>query len=81
MAWDYYEQHANRICRISMNLYIDKLIMKYGHSRPLKSQLSPHKHREVTYGSKEQLTPEEYNSPPLDKEGTKRIQGIFEALL
>ena len=64
-----------------MNGYIDKLIMKYGHSRPLKSQLSPHKHREVTYGSKEQLTPKEDKSPLIEKEGNKRIQGIVGALL
>ena len=81
MAWDYYEQHANRICRISMNLYIDKLIMKYGHSRTCKSQISPHKHREVTYGAKEQPTPEEDKIPPLDKEDTKCIHGIVGELL
>ena len=64
-----------------MNGYIDKFLMKYGYSRPHKSQLSPHKHREATYGSKEQLTPEEYNSPLLEKEGNRRIQGIVWALL
>ena len=50
-----------------MNGYIYKLIMKYGHSRPSKAQLSPQKHREVTYGDKEQLTPEEEKILPLDK--------------
>ena len=64
-----------------MNGYIDKLLVKYGHSRPRKSQLSLHKHREVTYVDKEQLAPEEYKSPLLDKEGTKRIQGIVGKLL
>ena len=64
-----------------MNGYIDKLLIEYGHSQPRKSQLSPHKHCAVTYGAKEQLTSEEYKTIPLDKEGTKRIQGIFGALL
>ena len=64
-----------------MNGYIDKFLMKYGHSRSSKAQLSPHKHREVTYGAKEQLTPEEDKSPTLDKEVTKLIQGIVGALL
>ena len=64
-----------------MNGYIDKLLMKYGHSRPRKSQLSPHKHREVTYGAKEQLTSEEDKSPLLKEEGTKSIQGIVGSLL
>ena len=67
LAWDYDDQHAKRTCRISMNGYIDKLIMKYGHPRPSKEQLSPHKQRGVTYGAKEELTPEEYKSPPLNK--------------
>ena len=64
-----------------MNGYIDKLLMKYGHPRPSKAQLSPNKHREGVYGSKEQLTPEEYKSRPLGKEGTKCIHGIIGALL
>ena len=59
LAWYYDEQHAKRTCRIYMNGYIDKLLMKYGRSRPRKTQLSPQKHCEVTNGSKEQLTPEE----------------------
>ena len=58
LAWNYYEQHDKKTCLISMNGYIDKLLMKYGHSRPSKAQLSPHKHREVTYGAKEKRTPE-----------------------
>ena len=64
-----------------MNTYIEKLIIKYGHPQPRKPQLSPHKHRDMTYGSKEQLTTEEYTSPALDNKGTKRIHTIVEALL
>ena len=64
-----------------MNGYIYKLFIKYGHPRPRKPQLSPHKHREVTYGSKEQLPPEEDTSPVIFNEGTKCIQGIVGALL
>ena len=81
LAWYYDEQHANITCHISMNVYIDKLLMKYGHPHPSKAQISPHKHREVTNGAKEQLNPEEDKSPPLEKEGTKLIQGILGALL
>ena len=81
LGWNYDEYHTNITCCISMHGYIDKLLMKYGHSRPSKSQISPHKHCEVTYGAKEQLTTEEGKSPPLDKEVTKRIQGIVGALL
>ena len=45
LEWDYTEQHSNRTCCISMNGYIDKLLIKYGHPRPCKPQISPHKHR------------------------------------
>ena len=51
------------------------------HPSPNKPQLSPHKHREVIYGAKEQLTPEDDTTPPLDSRGTKRVQGIVGALL
>ena len=64
-----------------MNRYIDKLLMKYGHLCPSKAQFSPNKHREVIYGAKEQLTLEEDKSLPIEKEGTRRIQAIFGALL
>ena len=81
LAWDYNDQHANRTCRISMNGYIEKVLLKYGHPRPIKSQLSPHKHCELIYCAKEQLTPEDDKSPPLDNQGTKSIQGIVGAFL
>ena len=49
LVWNYDEQHAKRTCRISMYRYIKKFIMKYGHSKPSKAQLSPNKHRDVKY--------------------------------
>ena len=64
-----------------MNGYIENVLLKYLHPRPSKSQLSPHKHREVIYGAKEQLTPEDDKSPPVENQGTKRTQGIVGALL
>ena len=42
---------------------------------------SHHQNHEVIYGAKDQLTPEDGKSPPLDNQGTKRIQGIVGALL
>ena len=35
----------------------------------------------MIYGAKEQLTPEYNNSPPLDNQGTRHIQGIVGTLL
>ena len=48
---------------------------------PRKPQLSLHKYREVIYGANEKLAPEDYTTPPLDSQGTKRVQGIVGALL
>ena len=45
LAWDYNAWHANRTCRISMDGYISKFLLKYGHPSPKKPQLSPQKHR------------------------------------
>ena len=81
LAWDYNSRHANRTCRISMDGYIAKNLLKYGHPIPKKPQLSPHKHRGVIYGAKEQLNTEDDTTPPLDSQDTKRIQGIVGALL
>ena len=81
LAWGYNARHANRTCRMSMDGYIAKVLLKYGHPIPKKPQLSPHKHREVIYGAKEQLAPEDDTTPPLDRQGTKRVQGIVGALL
>ena len=64
-----------------MKGYIDKVLLKYNHPFPKKPQLSPHKHREISYGNKEQLVPEEDTSSPLYSQGTKRVQGIVGALL
>ena len=81
LAWDYHARHANRTCRISMKGYIAKVLLKYGYPIPKKPQLSQHKHREVIYGAKEQLAPEDDTTPPLDSQGTERVQGIVGALL
>ena len=55
--------------------------MKYGHSWPRKSHISPHTNREVAYGEKEQLITEEEKSPPLDNKYIKLIQGIAVLML
>ena len=64
-----------------MKGYIAKVLLKYGHPIPKKLQVLPHKHREVIYGAKNQLAPEDDTTPPLDSQGTKRIRGIVGAHL
>ena len=64
------------MCRMilqSLKGYIEKVLLKYDHPFLKKPQLSPHKHRKISYGNKEQLAPEEDTSPPLDSQGTKRV--------
>ncbi len=77
IQWDY----TKRTCRLTMDTYISNLLLKYNHAQPPKPQRAPHKHREITYGAKEQLLPDEDTSPPLDAAGIKRIQGIVGSLL
>ena len=64
-----------------MKGYIAKVLLEYGHPFPMKPQLSLHRHKEISYGYKEELAPEDDISPPLDSQGTKRVQGIVGALL
>ena len=63
-----------------MGGYIANLLFKYGHKAPAKPQLSPHRHRKINYGSKEQLVEEEDAIPKLNNEGIKRVQAIVGAL-
>ena len=64
-----------------MDGYIANLLLKYGHKAPAKTQLSPHRHREINHGSKEQLVLEEDTSPKLNNEGIKRVQDFVGVLL
>ena len=64
-----------------MDGYIANLLLNYGHKAPAKPQLSQYRHREINYGSKEQLVAEEDTSPKLNNEGIKRVQAILCTLL
>jgi hypothetical protein len=77
IAWDY----TKRTCRLTMDNYIDTLLIKYNHPRPKKPQHTPHAHREIVFGTKEQLLPDADTSPLLNDDGVKRVQGIVGSLL
>ena len=81
LKWDYTKIHSQRTCRLSIDGYIANLLLKYGHRAPTKPQLSPHRHRKINHGSKEQLVAEEDTSPKLNNEGIKLVQAIVGALL
>ena len=61
--------------------YIANLLVKYNHPKPRKPQYSPHAHRKIVYGTKEQLLPDNDTSHPLTDAATKRVQGIVGSLL
>ena len=47
LAWNY----TMRTCRLSMNNYIDTLLVKYNHPHPKKPCLLPYKAIPITYGA------------------------------
>ena len=64
-----------------MKEYIDDFLLKYVHAKPMHPQLTPHKHLQIKYGAKQQLSPEDNTSLSLDTTGVKKIQSIIGALL
>jgi hypothetical protein len=77
IKWDY----TNGRCRISMDGYIDTLLIKFDYPRPTKPRLSPYKCIPIAYGSKTQLLPEIDTSELLDDTRKLRIQEIVGSLL
>jgi hypothetical protein len=61
--------------------YIETLLIKFKHPRPIKPQLSPYKCLPISYGAKSQLTPEADASELLDEHRKRRIQEIVGSLL
>ena len=78
IEWDY----KARTCRTTMNGYIDDVRTRFGHPDPKKPEHSPHQHREIIYGAKEQFTNNDIDtSPLLDAAGIKWCQGVIGSLL
>jgi hypothetical protein len=75
--WDYH----NRKVHIHMPGYLAKALQRFKHPTPTKRQNSPHPHNAPQYGTKVQHTPDDDESPPLDKEDTKYIQAVAGTLL
>jgi hypothetical protein len=61
--------------------YIQQALHKFQHQAPSKPQHAPHKHNEIQYGAKTQLTDPADESPLLPKEGKKRLKQIIGTLL
>jgi hypothetical protein len=54
---------------------------KFQHETPKLQQHAPHKHNEVQYGRKIQLTEPADTSPPLSKDDIKSLQQVIGTLL
>ena len=76
--WDY----TACTCRATMKEYITEVRARYGHPTPTKPVHSPHLHREIIYGAKEQYATTDIDTtPPLDTAGIKWCQGVIGSLL
>ena len=64
-----------------MDGYILDIRKKFGHLPPKKPQYSPHKHRSIDYGTKQQIVQPSDTSPSLDDKVIKRVQGIVGTLI
>ncbi len=61
--------------------YVSKVLLRFNHKNPEKTQNSPHPYINPAYGTKIQYSNQPDNFPKLDKEGTKYIQQIVGTLL
>jgi hypothetical protein len=77
IQWDY----AGQCCRISMEGYIETLLIKFKHPCPTKPRLSPYKCAPIAYGIKTQLAPETDLSELLNENHKQCIQEIIDSLL
>ena len=61
--------------------YVSDILLKYNHPKLHKPQHASHAHRPILYGATTQLLPDKDDSPPLNDDGIKCIQGIIGSLL
>ena len=52
-----------------MKDYIEDLLIKVGHTKPTKAQISPYKHPPIVYGASKNFTVDTYTSALLDAKG------------
>jgi hypothetical protein len=78
LMWDY----TARTCQATMKGYITEVQARCGHPTPTKPVHSPHLHREIIYGAKEQYATSNIDTtPPLNAAGIKWYQGVIGSLL
>ena len=73
MEWNYTKAHKYSACRLLVKGYIVDLLLRLGHTKPAKPQLSPHKIKDINYGSSIPLSLEEGTSPQLENVGITKV--------
>ena len=51
IKWEYVPVNKNRKARLSMEDYIEDMLSKVVHTKPIKAQISPHLHTPIVYGA------------------------------
>ena len=74
LEWTYARKHIDRQGLLSMNGYIENVLIKHGHTFSGKCQLSPHKYQDIQYGAKQQLAPDADTSLALNEKEVQRVQ-------
>ena len=81
IKWDYGPVHKNSKARLSMEYYIEDLLSKVGHTKPIKAHLSPNLHDPIFYGSTKTSTSDTDTSAPLYSKRIICVQFVFGVLL
>lgn len=75
--WNYEKNYVD----IAMPSYIDKVLHKFNHPTPTRTQHAPHQWTIPVYGKHRQYAPPDDTMPTLDAKATKEIQAIVGSLL
>ena len=76
LEWDY----DNRLCYISIPGYVERALLRFQHSRPLRHEAAPHDHPKRDYGARIQLTDPQDDTAALDIADQKLVRevvGVF----
>ena len=77
LNWDY----VHRQVHLSMSGYNKVALKQFHHEKPLKRQDSPHASTPITYGAKQQFSPDRNSFPLLNKKEQRLIQQICRKFL
>ncbi|KAL7487909.1 hypothetical protein ACHAW6_013488 [Cyclotella cf. meneghiniana] len=79
--YDVSMNYKNRTVDLSLPVYIQKTLLKFGHNKPKKPQHSPYQVAPIEYGSKQQQHPQADDTPPILADQIKFIQQVIGTLL